>query len=314
MILREKEEVEKQMEEVVFDHLHSVAFPNSPLGYTILGPEDNINSIKRDDLLAYIKSNYSASRMVLAAAGAVDHDQLVKLAESAFEKLPSREVTAKPTGNSEFTGAEVRLRDDTANLAHIAIAVEGASWTSPDYFPLLVAQAVIGSWNQGQAGHGQNLSGKLAQVVSTHGLAQSFMSFNTAYSDIGLFGIYMVSDKVRQLDDLIYEVQQEWVRVCLAVTDAEVERAKLQLKAAILMSLDGTTAICEDIGRQVLTYGRRFDWQEIHKLIDAVDTKTVKQVASEYLYDRCPAVVALGNIGSVPDYSRIRAATLWLRN
>ena len=313
VILREQEEVEKQTEEVIFDHLHAVAYPDSSLGMTILGPERNIRSITKDNLQAYIRSNYLAPRMVLSAAGAVDHDKLVELADKAFSALPIG-PSVKVIDAAKFTGAEVRHRDDTTPLAHMVIAVQGASWTSPDYFPLLIAQAVVGSWNRGLAGSGLNLAGKLAQVVSQNDLAQSFMSFNTAYSDTGLFGIYLVSDRVRILDDLIYEVQQEWVRICLNLTDAEVARAKMQLKSAILMSLDGTTQVCEDIGRQILAYGRRFDWKEVHQMIDAVDTKTVRQVASDYLYDRCPAVVGLGNIGSMPDYSRIRAATLWLRN
>lgn len=87
VILREMEEVESQTEEVIFDHLHSVAFQETPLGFTILGPERNIKGIKRDDLLNYIKTHYTAPRMVLSAAGAVDHDQLVQLAEKHFSGL-----------------------------------------------------------------------------------------------------------------------------------------------------------------------------------------------------------------------------------
>jgi mitochondrial-processing peptidase subunit beta len=312
VILREAEEVAKQMDEVVFDHLHSVAFQGTALGQTILGPEENIKSISRDDLVNYIQQNYTANRMVLAAAGGVDHDALVKLAESAFSGLPKGSSIWKPSPTS-YTGAEVRMTDDSMEHAHMAIAVQGASWTSKDYFPLLVAQAIVGSWNRGLAG-GANMASKLAQVVAQNGLAQSFMSFNTAYNDTGLFGIYMVSDHKSDLDDLVYEVQQEWVRLCLGATEAEVARAKTQLKASLLLSMDGTTPVCEDIGRQLLIYGKRYSWPEIYKMIEEIDYKTVRRVASEYLYDRCPAVVALGPIGSFPDYSRIRAATLWLRN
>jgi processing peptidase subunit beta len=312
VILREAEEVGKQMDEVVFDHLHAVAFQGTPLGQTILGPEENIRAIQRDDLLAYIKSNYVASRMVLAGAGAVDHGELVGLAEAAFSGLARGPAIFKPTA-ALYTGSEVRMTDGGMSHAHMAIAVQGASWTSPDYFPLLVAQAIVGSWNRGLAG-GANLASRLAQSVAQNDLAQSYLSFNTSYNDTGLFGIYMVSDHVSDLDDLVYEVQQEWVRICLGATDAEVARAKTQLKASLLLSLDGTTPICEDIGRQLLIYGRRLGWAEIHQAIDRIDAKTVRRVASEYLYDRCPAVVALGPIASFPDYNRIRAATLWLRN
>lgn len=312
VILREQEEVDKQMEEVIFDHLHAVAFQGTALGRTILGTEHNIRTISRTDLQNYIRQNYTAPRMVLAAAGSVEHDALVRMAEGAFAALPTKPSMWTPEP-ALYTGAEVRMQDDTMSHAHMVVAVQGASWTSPAYFPLLVAQAVVGSWNRGLAG-GANVSSKLAQVVAQNGLAQSFMSFNTAYSDTGLFGIYMVSDHLADLDDLVYEVQQEWVRVCLNATDGEVARAKVQLKASLLLALDGTTQVCEDIGRQILTYGRRYTWHEVHRLIDEVDAKTVRRVASDYLYDRCPAVAAIGPIASFPDYNRIRAATLWLRN
>ncbi len=316
VILREAEEVAKQPEEVVFDHLHAVAFPGQALGMTILGPEDNIRSLTRGNLTAYIASNYVGPRMVVAGAGSVDHDALVQLVQKAFASVPSGPHLTGMIGNAaRFAGGEVRMRDDTADVAHMAIAVEGASWTSPDYIPLLVAQACIGSWNRGLvAAGGDGFGSRLAQQVSKFGLAQSFQSFSTAYSDTGLFGIYLVSDHLYDLDDLIYHVQQEWVRLCLAVTEGEVERAKSHLKSALLLSLDSTSAITEDIGRQVLAYGRRIGLPEVFTQIEAVDAGVVKRVASAYLYDRCPAVVGMGAIGSMPDYNRIRASTHWLRN
>lgn len=313
VILREAEEVAKQTEEVVFDHLHAVAYQGTSLGRTILGPEENIRSLTRGDLAAYIQQHYTANRMVLAAAGGIEHEQLVQLAEKSFAHLPRGSSVNWTPEPARYTGSEVRMLDEEMPAAHMAIAVEGASWTSPDYLPLLLAQAIVGSWNRGLAAGAANAS-RLAQVVAEHGLATSFMSFNTSYHDTGLFGIYLVSDRTQGLDDLIYEVQQEWVRLCLSASEAEVARAKTQLKASLLLALDGTTALAEDIGRQILVYGRHHPWSEVHAMIDAIDAATVRRVATEYLYDRCPAVVGLGPIGTMPDYNRIRAATLWLRN
>jgi mitochondrial-processing peptidase subunit beta len=317
VILREQEEVNKQMEEVVFDHLHSIAYQGSALGRTILGPDDNIRKITKENLEAYIKANYVGPRMVLSAAGAVDHDELLNVASNLFKNIPmipgeAAKWWASPSPTI-YTGSELRMLDTTMPHAHIAIAVQGASWTSPDYFPLLVAQSIVGSWNRGLAG-GAQLSSRLAQVVAENDLALSFQSFNISYTDSGLFGIYCVSDHIHDLDDLVYEIQQEWVRLCLKADDTEVARAKQQLKSAVLLTLDGTNALADDIGRQVLLYGKRYGWAEMHAMIDAVDTAMVRRVASEYLYDRCPAVVGIGQIGSLPDYNRIRAATLWHRN
>ncbi|KAJ2630837.1 Mitochondrial-processing peptidase subunit beta, partial [Coemansia sp. RSA 1694] len=141
VILREQEEVEKIMEEVVFDHLHATAFQNSPLGYTILGPRENIMSITKADLEQYISRNYTADRMVLVGAGGVSHDDLVKLAERHFGAVkPSAAPVALATRKDappRFWGSDLRVRNDDIPQAHIALAVEGVGWTHPDYFSML---------------------------------------------------------------------------------------------------------------------------------------------------------------------------------
>jgi mitochondrial-processing peptidase subunit beta len=137
-------------EEVVFDHLHATAFQGQPLGRTILGPKENIQSIQRDDLVNYIKTNYLAEKTVLVGAGGIEHDALVKLAEQSFGNLPSAPpssaaaaIAAEQKRKPEFIGSEVRLRDDTIPTAHIALAVEGVSWNDDNYFTGLLAQAIV---------------------------------------------------------------------------------------------------------------------------------------------------------------------------
>lgn len=191
MILREQEEVDKQLEEVVFDHLHATAFQGQPLGRTILGPKENIQSIKRDDLVGYIQQNYTADRMVLVGAGGVPHDQLVELAEKHFSNLrtepygtTSSALQAAQKRRPDFIGSEIRIRDDTIPTAHIAIAVEGVSWNDDDYFTALVTQAIVGNWDRAM-GNAPHLGSKLSRFVHTNNLANSFMSFSTSYSDTG---------------------------------------------------------------------------------------------------------------------------------
>lgn len=311
VILREMEEVNKQTQEMVFDHLHATAFQGGSLSQTILGPEENIQKITSQDLKAFVKEHYTGPRMVLAAAGGVHHDELVKLAEKAFGNLPSTD-SKKAQKRNRFVGSEIRLRDDDQPEAHIAFAVEGASWTSPDYFPLMVTQFLLGSWDRSLGG-GKNLASRLSQNIAQYGLCSSYNTFNTCYSDTGLFGFYVVSDATSRLDDLMYQFQNDWVRICVNATEIEVERAKNQLKAAFLMQLDGTTPICEDIGRQILTFGRRMTPFEINARIEAIDAATVRKVAYQYLFDKDPAIVAYGPIESFPDYNRVQTATSWLR-
>lgn len=179
------------MEEVVFDHLHATAFQGQPLGRTILGPKENIASIQRDDLVDYIKKNYTADRMVLVSAGGVPHKQLVELAEKYFADLPSEPYTSAAARSAaaqkqtpDFIGSEVRIRDDTIPTANIAIAVEGVSWKDDDYFTALVTQAIVGNWDRAM-GNSPYLGSKLSTFIHEEKLANSFMSFSTSYSDTG---------------------------------------------------------------------------------------------------------------------------------
>ncbi|CAD6907402.1 unnamed protein product [Tilletia controversa] len=309
VILREQEEVNKQHEEVVFDHLHAVAFQGQALGRTILGPKKNILSIKRDDLESYIKSNYTADRIVLVGAGGVEHDALVDLAKKHFTNLPS---SSAPLGGSaslaptKFVGAEVRIRDDTSPTCNLALAVEGVSWSSPDYFTMLVLQSILGNWDR-SLGSSPLLSSRLSHIISSNNLANSFMHFSTSYSDTGLWGVYLVSENHTNLDDLVHFTLKEWQRMSTAPTEGEVTRAKAQLRASLLLGLDGTTAIAEDIGRQLVTAGKRFSPEHIEAEIEKVDVKAVQAAAQKYLWDADIAIAAIGRTEGLLDYNRIRA-------
>lgn len=312
VILREMQEVESNLQEVVFDHLHATAYQGTPLGQTILGPTKNIKSIGKSDLQDYISNHYKASRIVLSGAGGVNHNELVKLAEQNLGKLENT-YDGKPPAVSpcRFTGSEIRVRDDSLPLAHVAIAVEGCGWTDQDNVPLMVANTLIGAWDRSQGG-GVNNASTLARHSAESNLCHSFQSFNTCYKDTGLWGIYFVCDPL-QCEDMLFNVQTEWMRLCTMITEGEVERAKNLLKTNMLLQLDGTTPICEDIGRQILCYNRRIPLHELEARINAVTVQNIRDVCMKYIYDRCPAVAAVGPVEALPEYGRIRSSMYWLR-
>lgn len=314
VILREMQEVEKQTDEVIFDHLHATAFQHSPLGRTILGPAENIKRITRGDLADYIATHYTGPRMVLAAAGAIDHDELVKLAEAKFSRLSSSSTTAVDIAKQDpakFTGSEVRIQNPDEDTVHFAIAFKGASWTDPDAIPLMVMQSMLGTWNK-RSGVGADGISELSQRVAVNKLADSYMSFNTNYHDSGLFGMYAIGPK-STVDDLAWCVMQEFPRMCFNATEQEVTRAKNVLKTMMLFACEGTTGAAEDIGRQLLVYGRRVPKAELFARIDAVDAKTVHAVADRFLYDQDIAIAAMGDLYKFPDYNWMRRKTFWLR-
>ena len=284
----------------------------TPLGRTILGPTANIKNMQRSDLAQFVNAHYKAPRIILAAAGGVDHKQLVELAQQHLGGADSGFVGEIPTLNPcRFTGSEIRLRDDAMPLAHVAIAVEGVGWADPDNIPLMIASTIVGSWDR-TLGCGPNTGSTLGRAAGTLECAHSFQSFNTCYTDTGLWGCYFVCDRMA-IDEMMWQTQNEWMRLCSVVTEQEVNRAKNILRANLLLQLDGSTPICEDIGRQMLCYGRRIPLPELEARIEDVDADVVREVCNKYIYDRCPAVAGVGPVEGLPDYNRTRAQMYWLR-
>jgi len=280
--------------------LHLVAFQNGPLARTILGPEENILSIQRDDLINYIKTHYTPDRMVVAASGNVDHEQLVKLSEKYFGQVPNyhdaEEDEVRYMRNVFNGGTSVLIKRPKSQTIHFAIAVEGVSWSHPSYYDIIVLQQLLGnfSYNTGVAP-----STKLAKVVSEKSLAKSYTSFNTCYRDTGLIGVFGETEN-EQLEELIDLIEQNWVRVGFDVTEEALEVAKSQVLTSILAQLDGTTSICEEIGNQILVYNRRIPMLEVLKRIDNVTIESVRRACTRYVYDQKPVLSVLGNIDKLP--------------
>ncbi|EDL99416.1 peptidase (mitochondrial processing) beta, isoform CRA_b [Rattus norvegicus] len=129
----------------------------------------------------------------------------------------------------------------------------------------------------------------------------------------GLWGLYMVCEQAT-VADMLHAVQKEWMRLCTAVSESEVARAKNLLKTNMLLQLDGSTPICEDIGRQMLCYNRRIPIPELEARIDAVDAEMVREVCTKYIYGKSPAIAALGPIERLPDFNQICSNMRWTRD
>ncbi|KAK4536181.1 hypothetical protein CDCA_CDCA07G2206 [Cyanidium caldarium] len=318
VILREMEDIESQPEEVLFDYLHSTAFQGTPLARTILGTLQNIQTLKREDLVAYIESHYQPHRMVLVGAGGrIRHDSFVEMAEQLFGKIPrgrDENVASESLAAAEpayFTGSEVRIRNDDMPLAHFALAYETCGWTHPDAPAFMVMQALLGAYDRGSA-LSRQASSRLGRGLRDVPVCVNSQAFNTSYTDTGLFGVYSVTEP-SNLDDVVHAVQMQVTGMAYKVDESEVERAKLQLKTSMLLQLSDSCAVAEDIGRQLLTYGRRMSLAEAFARIDAVTADSVVRIAGKYLCDSELAVASLGPVASLPDLLWMRRRTYWLR-
>lgn len=170
---------------------------------------------------------------------------------------------------------------------------------------------MLGSYDRTQ-GMGPNHASRLCQEIAENELAHSVSAFNTHYKDTGLFGVYMSCPDVKA-DDLMWHVMNNLVRLVHAPSEEEVERAKFNLKSTMLASLDGHWNVAEDIGRQLLCYGRRMSVAETFTRIDAVTVNDIKATAAKFINDQDHALAAVGGIHGLPDYNWIRSHSYWLR-
>ncbi|XP_066470745.1 cytochrome b-c1 complex subunit 1, mitochondrial [Tiliqua scincoides] len=313
VILQEMKEIDGSLSDVLFDYLHATAYQGTALSQTVEGTTANAKRLTRADMVEYIDTHFKAPRMVLAAAGGIDHKELVDLAKQHFGNVPYeyKDDAVPILPHCRFTGSEIQVRDDALPLAHVAIAVEGPGWSSPDNIPLLVANSVIGHYDI-TFGGGKNQSSRLATIAVENKLCQNFQTFKACYSDTSLFGFCYATDTMN-VEDTLHFAQGEWMRICTSVTDSEVKRAKKVLRSTLAAQLDGTTPVCEAIGSHLLKYGHRISLEEWDARASEVDARTVREVCSKYFYDKCPAVAAVGPIEQLPDYNRIRSAMYWLR-
>lgn len=309
-IIRESEEVNNSTFEFVMDNLHAAAFQGTSYARTILGSDDNIRKISREDLVAYKKHYYTAPRMVLTAAGGVKHEELVALAEKSFGSLSS-ENNVSEVGKPEYTGSEIRIRNDDMPLATVAIAVEGVSWSDPDYYTAQLVQQIIGAWDR-TVGGGNNVSSRLAELIATEKLAHAYSTFSTNYATTGLFGNLFTAPPDK-LDAVIGDITDEWQRIANKITHTEVERAKHKLITSTILLRDGTRFIMDEISRNMLTIGRHVPLAEAILRIQDITVSDVRRFAGKYFTDVSPTISAIGPIDDLPDYNIIRGWTYWNR-
>jgi predicted Zn-dependent peptidase len=291
VILQEIGQANDTPDDVIFDLFQERAFPDQAMGRPVLGRAEIIRRIDRDTVAGYMRRHYAAPGMLLAAAGNVDHDILVQLAETAFAGLPlDRAARSEP---ARYVGGELREERDLEQV-HVVLGFPGFPFADPDYYAASVVSSALGG----------GMSSRLFQEIrEKRGLVYAIYSFTHAYSDGGLFGVYAGTGE-EEVEELMPVLCDEIRNLATGLAPAELERARAQLKAGLLMSLESTTARCEQQAAHMLVFGRPLDMAQMVSRIDAVDAAAVARVAAR-LRTAPPTLTALGPIGRVDAYQRL---------
>ncbi|MGX1317669.1 putative Zn-dependent peptidase [Bradyrhizobium sp. USDA 377] len=270
-------------DDVVFEHLNELCYPDQPMGRSLLGTAKTLRSFNRDMLRGYLSTHYRGPDMVVAAAGAVDHSQVVAEVEkrfASFEATPGPKPQPAQFGKG---GAKVVHRE--LEQAHLTLALEGVPQNDVSLFSLQVFTNVLGG----------GMSSRLFQEVrEKRGLCYSIYSFHAPYTDTGFFGLYTGTDPADapEMMEVVVDIMNESVET---LTEAEIARAKAQMKAGLLMALESCSSRAEQLARHVLAYGRPQTVQELVARIDAVSVESTRDAARALLSRSRPAVVALGS-------------------
>jgi predicted Zn-dependent peptidase len=306
----EKEELEKERgvilqeiamtndtpDDIIFDYWQNTAYPNQPIGRSILGPIDNIKKFQQKDFVNYISKQYNYENMAVVAAGNIKQKDLVKYSKKYFTNFKKNKL--KPIELAEYKGGDFR-KEKKLEQINLVLGFKGFSYhDEKNYYPIQLLTMILGS----------GMSSRLFQEVrENRGLAYSIFAFNSFTNDSGLFGIYAATttDKV---NELISATREELLKITKKITDQELNRVLTQYKAGILMAKESTNSRSQKIGSDILCYNRIIEDQEVLDKISVINKSKLIKLADKILSSSKPTFSAIGQVKNIMDYDKISAS------
>ncbi len=293
VILQEIGQAYDTPDDVIFDWLQEQSYHDQPLGRTILGPTERVSAFSREDLSGFVAEHYCPEQMILSAAGAVDHDALMKMAEEMFGHLqPRKGLIAEP---GRFTGGEAR-QEKELEQAHFALALESPGYRDDAIYTAQIYSTALGG----------GMSSRLFQEVrETRGLCYTIFAQTGAYADTGTTTIY-AGTSADQVGELATVTIDEMKRAAEDMSPEEVARARAQMKAGMLMGLESPSNRAERLARLVQIWGRVPSLEDTVAKIDAVSTEEVRAFAEEMAVQAPAALALYGPISGAPTLAELQ--------
>ena len=294
VILQEIGQALDTPDDIIFDWLQEAAYPGQPFGRSILGPAERVSGFGRADLAGFVAEHYGPERIIVAAAGAIDPDRLRAAAEPLFGGLVRRPA---PAGTAaRFAGGERREERDLEQV-HLALAFESPGVRDEAAYAAQIYATALGG----------GMSSRLFQELrEKRGLCYSIFAQAGAFEDTGLITLYAGTgaDQIRELCELTAD---ELRRAADGLAPAELERARAQLKAGMLMGLESPSARTERMARMLATWGRVPEIDEIVAKIDAVTPERVRAFAEGLATRADPALALVGPLADAPERAALAA-------
>jgi predicted Zn-dependent peptidase len=293
VILQEIGQMLDTPDDVIFEWLQESAFPNQPMGRSILGTSERVANFSAENLRSFVGRHYQPGQMILAAAGAVDHDAIVAQARGLFgglaQNTPSKFEPAK------FAGGERRQIEDLEQV-HLAFAFEAEGWHSPDLHVSNTYSAIMGG----------GMSSRLFQKLrEEHGMCYTVDAQSSSHEDIGLVTVY-AGTSAEQVGDLARHTMDELKRAADDMTEVEVARARAQRRAGLLMGLEGPWARTQHMARMLALFGKVPSMAEMVADIDAVTLDRVTGYAGRLAERANMAMAVYGPAQAAPEAEALR--------
>tara|TARA_B100001540_G_scaffold305367_1_gene316192 strand:+ start:19 stop:1272 length:1254 start_codon:yes stop_codon:yes gene_type:complete len=255
-------------DDMIFDYWQEKAFPDQPMGRSILGKPDVIKNISRNQVKDFMMSHYNPKKMIVSAAGKIEHEKFVEQVRQKCVNLPAGNKNTRQT--SKYISGEYRQDKDLEQI-HLLLGFEGINFHHEDYYSLLVYSSLLGG----------GMSSRLFQEIrEKRGLVYGISSFSSSYTDTGVFGIYAGTGE-SQIQELIPVLCNELRTSSHNITEKEISRGKAQLKASLMMGRESAFRRCESAARQLLVFNRVIDPKETINSINNVSKKTVENISQK---------------------------------
>ncbi|MGG7576650.1 M16 family metallopeptidase [Rhizobium sp. Nf11,1] len=283
VILQEINAANDTPDDVVFDRFSEAAYRDQTLGRAILGTPETVVSFTPQQIRTYLGRNYTTDRMFVVATGAVDHQEFLGMVEERFASLPTQPSAPPVMEAARYIGGSVREPRDLMD-AQILLGFEGKPYHARDFYCSQILANILGG----------GMSSRLFQEVREfRGLCYSVYAFHWGFSDTGIFGIHAATGG-ENLPELVPVIIDELHKSANEIHQKEIERARAQIRAQLLMGQESPAARAGQIARQMMLYGRPISNPEMMERLEGITIERLTDLAGRLFYDTVPTLSAIG--------------------